>query len=104
MHLYENPDHADAASVLFRKIPKKLYNRIETNAMTGSSVGWGIQLVEGVNTPAVFICGCLGFIAIFLVAILWSCLRGDVQGAFGIASVLLSFHLFWCGTLYAGLE
>jgi hypothetical protein len=104
MHLYENPDHADAASVLFRKIPKKLYSRIETNAMVGSSVGWGIQLVEGVNAPAIFMYGYLGFIAILLVAVLWSFLRGDVQGGFGIAPVLLGFHLFWYGTLYAGLE
>ncbi|KAI3318876.1 hypothetical protein HD806DRAFT_526054 [Xylariaceae sp. AK1471] len=100
MHLFENPDHADVTLFMYRRFPKKLRAQLEACPLKGSSVGWGIEFVEGVNWWAVFVTGCLGFLVCLIVAISWSVAKGDVQGGFGIASFLLTFLIFCGGIMH----
>ncbi|QBZ55162.1 hypothetical protein PoMZ_00055 [Pyricularia oryzae] len=95
MHLFEHPDHAEVLPVLFRRIPKKL-SRLQACQRTGSSVGWGIQIHEGLDWVALFYCGCVGFAACLITAVAWTVVRDDVQGGFAIASFMLAF-LALCG-------
>ncbi|KAI0115767.1 hypothetical protein GGR51DRAFT_546095 [Nemania sp. FL0031] len=100
MHLFENPDHADVTLFLYRRFPKKLRAQLEACSMKGSSIGWGIEFVEGVDWYAVFVLGCLGFLFCLVFAVAWSAAKGDVQGGFGIASFLLAFFVFCGGILH----
>ncbi|KAI7913288.1 hypothetical protein M9X92_009541 [Pyricularia oryzae] len=95
MHLFEHPDHAEVLPVLFRRIPKKL-SRLQACQRTGSSVGWGLQIHEGLDWVALFYCGCVGFAACLITAVAWTVVRDDVQGGFAIASFMLAF-LALCG-------
>ncbi|KAI0436155.1 hypothetical protein F4803DRAFT_248206 [Xylaria telfairii] len=100
MHLFENPDHADVTLFLYNRFPKKLRAQLEACPIKGSSIGWGIEFVEGVDWYAVFVSGCFGFFFCLLFAVAWAAARGDVQGGFGIASFLLTFFVFCGGTLH----
>ncbi len=96
MHLFEHPEDAEVTPVLYRKIPKKLRDRLEACPVKGSSVGWGLRFVEGMNLLAFFIYGCWGFTVALLVALGWLAVKGDVQGAFAIAGFIIAFLMF-CG-------
>jgi hypothetical protein len=100
MHLFENPDHADVTLFLYQRFPKKLRAQLEACPLKGSSIGWGIEFVEGVDWSAVFVTGCFGFLVCLVVAICWSAAKRDVQGGFGIASFLLTFLCFCIGILH----
>ncbi len=96
MHLLEHPDHAEVVPVLYKRIPKKLYTKLEACPLRGSSMGWGMQFVEGMDRFVVFVLGCVGFAACLVVAVVWSAARQDIQGGFAIAGFLLAFMAF-CG-------
>ena len=96
MHLFEQPEDAEVVPALYRKIPKKLRARLKACPRKGSSVGWGLQFVEGMNWVVVFIYGCAGFGLSPLAAVVWAVAKADVQGAFAIASFMIAFLLF-CG-------
>lgn len=96
MHLFEHPEDADVLPVLYRKVPKKLIAKLEACPRKGSSAGWGLQYVEGMNWFVVFVYGCAGFGMALLAAVVWAATRADVQGAFAIAGFMIAFLLF-CG-------
>ncbi|RWA05158.1 hypothetical protein EKO27_g9940 [Xylaria grammica] len=100
MHLFENPEHADVTLFLYNRFPKKLRAQLEACPMKGSSIGWGVEFVEGVDWYVVFAVTCLGFLFCFIFAVAWAATKGDIQGGFGIASFLLAFVVFCSGTLH----
>ncbi|KAJ9150874.1 hypothetical protein NKR23_g3369 [Pleurostoma richardsiae] len=104
MHLFEHPTHADVLPVLYRRFPKKLRSRLEACPRKGSSVGWGIQFVEGADWFMIFAYGCLGFCICLCTAVTWSVRKGDVQGGFAIAGYLLAFCMFCIGMARSKIE
>jgi hypothetical protein len=95
-HLFEHPEHADVAPIIWNRIPRKLRAELTACPTRGSSPGWGLQLAEGMEWFLFFVLGCAGFLACLLVAMVWSVARGDVQGGFSIGGFLLAFWVF-CG-------
>ncbi|KAI1169708.1 hypothetical protein F4777DRAFT_592526 [Nemania sp. FL0916] len=100
MHLFENPEHADVSLFLYHRFPKKMRDQLEACPIKGSSIGWGIEFVEGVDWYNVFAAASLGFIFCLIFAVTWAATRGDIQGGFGIASFLLTFIVFCSGILF----
>lgn len=98
VHFFENPTHASVLPDLYRRIPKKIATKLTPCQVTGMSVGWGIQIVEGVDTFMFFLCGCACFVVCLLVAVVWSVSKQDVQGGFGMGGFLLAFMIF-CGSI-----
>jgi len=96
MHLFEHPDHADVIPVLYKRIPKKLRMKLEACPNKGFSTGWGVHFSEGMDFFAVFVLGCLGFTACLVISVVWTAVKGDVQGGFAIGGFLLAFMCF-CG-------
>ncbi|KEY68892.1 hypothetical protein S7711_03825 [Stachybotrys chartarum IBT 7711] len=94
MHYFDHPHHADVVPVLFRRIPKRLRERLTPCPINKSSVGWGVQLVEGVDSFLMFLYGCAVFTIAAVVAISWSIAKDDVQGGFAISMFILAFLLF----------
>lgn len=101
VHMFENPNHAGVLPDLYKKVPKKLRERLEPCQQKGTAMGWGIQFVEGIDTLMFFICGCIGFILCLLVALTWTIVKDDVQGGFGIGGFLLAFLVFCGGILHS---
>lgn len=97
LHLFEHPEDAEPTSVLYRKIPKKLREKLKACPIQGSSIGWGLQLMEGVDWFVVFVYGCVGFLLALIFAIGWTVVQGDLQGAFAVAGYMVTFLLFCVG-------
>lgn len=96
-HLFEHPEDAEVLPVLFRKIPKRLRDKLEPCPVKGSAEGWGVQFAEGIDWFVVLLCGCMGFTLTLIFAVVWSIVRGDVQGGFAIAGFMLAFLGFCFG-------
>ncbi len=94
MHFFEHPHHAEVVPVLYRRIPKKLREKLAACPVKHSSVGWGMQLVEGLDPFLVFVYGCVAFIAALAAAVVWVVAREDIQGGFAIAGFVLAFVMF----------
>ncbi|KAI1333109.1 hypothetical protein F5Y16DRAFT_3697 [Xylariaceae sp. FL0255] len=83
VHFFENPTHAGTQLDLFRRVPRKVGERLGTSQISpslsssgdatqtgdngsdsGILIGWGIQFEEGVDTLAFFACGVLVFLPV----------------------------------------
>jgi len=104
MHSYDHPEHAAELPVCFSKVPRKLKERLSAAPATGSSEGWGICFVEGVSWTRVCALGFVGFSASLIFAVSWTLVRGDIQGAFGVASYMLGALALGLGALQGALE
>ncbi|KAI0847673.1 hypothetical protein F5Y00DRAFT_240792, partial [Daldinia vernicosa] len=98
VHFLENPTHASVLPDLYKRIPKKLRQKLAPCQVTGMSIGWGIEFVEGIDSFMFFIFGSALFLICFIVAVGWSVIKQDVQGGFGIGGFILAFMLF-CGAI-----
>ncbi|KAG8157376.1 hypothetical protein KVR01_012760 [Diaporthe batatas] len=97
MHLYQNPTHADVEPFMYRKIPKKLGDRLAACPDKGSAVGWGVRFTEGVDWSVLFCYGCVGFLFALVFAMAWSIARGDIQSGFAVGSFMVAFVIFCLG-------
>ncbi|KAH7032355.1 hypothetical protein B0J12DRAFT_582656 [Macrophomina phaseolina] len=99
LHLLAHPEDYDNEFITYARAPKKRSTRLDVG------VGWGIQLVEGFLADRVWML----VMGVFVVgssifAVVWACKReGDVQGAFGVASWLLTLAVLMVGWAQAAL-
>ncbi|KAI1100631.1 hypothetical protein F4804DRAFT_348340 [Jackrogersella minutella] len=104
VHFFENPTHASVLPDLYRRVPKKMREKLTPCQITGMSVGWGIQFVEGIDTFKFFLCGCTCFLLCLIIAVGWSAAKQDIQGGFGIGGFLLAFMVFCGGIVHSSLD
>ncbi|KAK2598817.1 hypothetical protein N8I77_012204 [Diaporthe amygdali] len=104
MHLFKHPEDADVELVIYRKIPKKLRDKLEACPLKGTAVGWGVHFTEGINWFALFTCGCIGFTGALVFAVAWSTARGDIQSGFAIGGFIVTFMLFCLGIARTEIE
>jgi hypothetical protein len=102
MHLFHHPEDYEDEIITYRRIPKKRGAMLKVeNADVG--VGWGIHLVEGFLPYKIWTLFTSLFVLMSLVfGITWAVKRGDVQGAFGVASYVcaLATLAIGCGVAY----
>ena len=103
-HLYDHPEHADDLPVGFSRVPRKLRERLALSPGLGRCEGWGICFVEGVSWPRVCLLGLAGVVASTLFGVVWTVVRGDVQGGFGVASYMLGVLVLGLGALQGAFE
>ena len=101
VHLTEHPEEAEYSPVLFRKLPRKLRQRLEACPQRGWRQGWGLRLREGIDWLSLFGCGLVAFLISLVFGIVWAVVQRDVQGGFGMAGMVLSFLFFSIGTVQA---
>ncbi|KAK8215696.1 hypothetical protein IWZ01DRAFT_494916 [Phyllosticta capitalensis] len=85
MHLFLHPEDYDSEFIAYARMPKKRNTQLDVG------VGWGIHLVEGFLADRVWmlITTLFGF-ASCVFAFVWSFVKEDVQGAFGVAAWMLA--------------
>lgn len=98
LHLFKHPNDYDSELVTYLRSPKRR-QRLEFG------MGWGVHLVEGFLAQRVWaftvgICGLSS--AVF--AALWTIMKEDVQGAFGVAQWVLGIAVLMVGGIQAWLE
>jgi hypothetical protein len=84
------PECLNEEDICINRLPKKLLARLKYRArLVEGNIGWGVLIIEGLNRP--FLSGLWPvFLLLSSVAtVLWSVLKGDVQGGFGMGSFLV---------------
>lgn len=85
-HLLAHPDEAEVLPFLYKRIPKKIHAQLK-----GRKVGWGVQLIEGLNLYSVFVLASVGFALALVPAMYWSIVKDDIQSGFTISGYILTF-------------
>ena len=67
----------------------------------GLGVGWGICFDEGLNWFMVLVLGSTGLLLSMVFGLLWTCLRDDMQGGFGVAACMMMTFMYTAGMLQA---
>jgi len=103
-HLYDYPDHADDLPVCYSRVPRKLRERLCAAPGIGRNDGWGICFIEGVSWPRVCALGLAGVLASTMFGIVWTVVKDDIQGGFGVASYMLGVLVLGLGALQGAFE
>ncbi len=99
MHSFQDPgDHT--GSLAIERLPKKLRQKLSCgNNQLNVPVGWGIYIVEGYNWKLIIRCAGSGFLATFILTVIWCLVKKDIQGGTGIgqysiATIALALAMF----------
>lgn len=76
-------------TLVLERLPKRITG--ELHGKVGElPEGWGLQFQEGLDLGLLVGMVSIAFLASLLFAVLWSTLKGDLQGAFGVASYIIT--------------
>jgi hypothetical protein len=102
MHYFCCPDDAPSATPCFRKMPKKMNQKLTVCPVQGVSPGWGLHFVEGWNWKKILTVSCFVFIlASLAVGVLYWKFEHSIQDAFTIGMFMLACFAISIGTLQA---
>lgn len=103
-HYLENlhDTEGDCLSVL-EKIPMKLKTQLVVCPIKRESIGWGLYFVDGFNWPKFWTFGFVGLILCTVFGVVWSIVRDDVQGGFGVTACMMVFFTFSAGAVHSAL-
>ncbi|RCI08677.1 hypothetical protein L249_4854 [Ophiocordyceps polyrhachis-furcata BCC 54312] len=77
MHCFDDPDKMnEVLPIVLKRIPKRL-GRLNVCPEKGSSYGWGLQFVEGLNEFSVVLCCSAGFVVCLVLSLVWTIVRQD---------------------------
>lgn len=104
-HLFHNPHDGNEKAITFRRSPKKLGQKLAVCPQRGTSLGWGVQIVEDWATNKIWLLALLLFVLSSIIfAITWSVLEHDLQGAFGAAAYFVALMGLCIGTMQAHIN
>ena len=89
-----NSKRSHPRSTWLNRLPKKLNCSIHDSPdsvyIGWQAHGWGIHIIEGPNGRAILTFTVMSTVLSFAVALVWSILKDDVSGAFGIAAFIIA--------------
>ena len=89
MHHYENPKSNCTDLEILLKIPKKLEKPL-VNLGRGTVVGYGIDMVSGIDLFKFGLAGLVGLITCIGTGVIWTTTqKNDLQGGMAIAQVMM---------------
>jgi hypothetical protein len=95
LHFLEQRHQCVEYPQILRRIPVKLKERLATKSDGSALLGWGMHLVDGVDTLRIGILGIYGLIVSSLLGVLWAKLHSnDIQGGTGLTQCLMAFVTF----------
>jgi hypothetical protein len=101
MHFFTHPEEAASHSVILQCIPKRKIDKLEPCPIAGSSTGWGIDIVTGIDQFKLFCLGFLGSLMSVVFGITWAVVKSDIQGGFAVAGFMLTLFGFAIASLKA---
>jgi hypothetical protein len=94
LHFFEKEHDCCQYPHVLSSIPKKLKGKLSVPPKGRPMVGWGMQLVNGIDTFRLGLSGFAGLLVSSVAGIVWARVHQDVQGGSGIAQVLMYFVTF----------
>lgn len=90
MHLLDHPEDASDSKICVDRIPKKLKDMLQFTH-DGENRGWGVYFDEESDlTTVVRLISLLGICASLVFGTWWNVARHDIQGAWGVASWMVT--------------
>ena len=89
LHFFEKEHDCCAYPHALFAIPKKLRGKLSVPERGRPMIGWGMRLVDGIDTFRLGLNGFAGLLASSMVGIIWARLHHDVQGGSGISQCLI---------------
>jgi hypothetical protein len=86
---YFNSSVYHPRSVWMDRLPKKLQESIQSSCEP-LTIGWGIHIIEGPNHNTIFWMLVLFVCLSLFASCIWTVLKGDIQGGFGIGAWMVS--------------
>lgn len=71
------------------RFPKRLDKRVIDCDV--ASIGWGLHIIEGPNREGIFWTIMITTFSSVAACVLWSILKGDIQGGTGLGALIISF-------------
>lgn len=105
-HLFHHPDHVNNDQfIAFLRTPKKRKERLVVCPQNGTSVGWGLQIIEGWIVSRLWLLA-LAFAVIgsTIFGVCWSVLEKDLQGAFAVSAYIVGLVGLVVGTVQAHIN
>ena len=94
LHFFEKEHDCCQYPSALSAIPKKLKGELSVPERGRPRVGWGMQLVDGIDTFRLGLSGSAGLLASSMVGIVWARVHNDIQGGSGISQCLMYFVTF----------
>lgn len=86
MHFLQSSECvAEKQKWILKQFPKKIRGKLSAQ-LDGPVQGWGIHLKEGRNKRKILFFITLNLLMVFIFGVVWSAVKKDVQGGFGIAA------------------
>lgn len=86
MHFLQSPECvAEKQKWILKQFPKKIRGKLSAQ-LDGPVQGWGIHLKEGRNKGKILLLISLNLIMVLIFGLVWSEVKKDVQGGFGVAA------------------
>ncbi|KAK8013296.1 hypothetical protein PG991_009567 [Apiospora marii] len=94
MHSFLTPgDHGTTRD--FERLPKKLHSKLICSAGATNArqvpMGWGIYIVEDLNTELLAALLLLVLLVVLIITAVWSVYNDDIQGGMGIGQFAIAF-------------
>ena len=103
-HLFHHPDEAHELGITCLRAPKKRKDKLIISPAEGTTLGWGLYLVEGWAAFRVWMLVLMLFsVGSLIFGVCWAVLKHDLQGAFGVSAWIVSLGGLIFGTIQAGL-
>lgn len=104
MHLYDHSEEVEQTALCYEKIPRKRKYRLVDCAQRSTAIGWGIQLVEGLDIMKLWLLGLVGFFICTAFGLVWSLIKNDIQVGFAITACMLVDLIFTTSLIQAAIE
>jgi len=103
MHYFRNPQCLDATQTkIYNQLHKRACGRLRTSP-DELALGWGVYFQEGWHWKSIyFIVVVLMVTASLVFGVAWSVLKGDLSGAFAVASAWVTLGSLFLG--YIGIR
>jgi hypothetical protein len=100
MHTYHHPEDADNYTLCLDRFPKRKTGRLQHT--DGRPVpGWGIHFTAGLDQTKLCFVGLFCTVCSASFGIIWSVVRNDVQGGFGVSAYMMALLVFGVGSIQA---
>ena len=87
-----------------RRFPGHLLGEISIDPDTGMGLGWGLELVQGIEWQGILVVGLVIILFSLAFGVMWAVLKDDMSGGFTVAGWWVGSTACLFGSIQVGFE
>jgi hypothetical protein len=104
MHWYLVPHTTNLKPYCVQRFPGHLLHQIILDSDSNVGVGWGIELLQGIEWQGAWVVGLAIFVFSLAFGVTWTIVKEDVSGGFTVAGWLVGSLVCLFGSIQVGFE